>query len=120
MIQCIYGMNVFVSGPMTGRANYNERKFRQAQIKLRELGAESIYNPVTEWLSEPSRITDEQDHESRIMECIHELTRTNSDGLPFYDIVVQLDGWRKSLGAKATSVVAEACGIPCVSISDVV
>jgi hypothetical protein len=113
-------MNVFVSGPMTGRANYNERKFIQAQIKLRGLGAEHIYNPIMAWLSEPSRIADGRDHESYMTECLHELTRTRDDGMPFYDVVVQLDGWKKSLGAKAEYIVAESCGIPCVSISDIV
>lgn len=120
MIYCVYGLNVFVSGPMTGYKDYNERAFMEAHIKLREAGAEHVYNPALQWVCEPLHISERRDHESYMLECIQELSRMAEDGTPFYDAVIQIDGWQASDGAVMEEAVATSCGIPCVSIHDVV
>lgn len=120
MICCVYGMNAFLSGPMTGHKNYNERGFVSAHIKLKNAGAESVYNPILQWLCEPARVSDARDHESYMTECIQELSRTKEDGTPYYDVLVQLDGWKRSEGARIEQIVAKSCGIQCVSIHDIV
>lgn len=120
MIYCAYGTNAFLSGPMTGYKNYNERKFIAAQIKLKNAGAEDVYNPILQWICEPLRVSETRDHESYMVECVQELSRTKEDGTPYYDVLVQLDGWKRSDGARVEKIVAESCGIPCVSIHDIV
>lgn len=119
MLACVYGTNVFISGPMAGHANCNERNFMKAHVRIRECGAEHVCNPAICWMQEPGRVSERRDRESYMLESIQELTRVREDGSPFYDFVVQLDGWRRGPGAKMEAAVAEACGIPCVSIREV-
>ena len=117
--RAIDGKRVFLSGPMTGYDDFNEREFVRAQIFLKKLGVEFVYNPIMQWIYEPQRISVRRSHESYMLECIHELSRTESYERPYYHAVVQLDGWEGSEGAIAEDFVAKACGIPRFSFSDI-
>lgn len=111
MAMSVEGLNVFLSGPMTGYDDYNERGFVAAHIRLKKLGAEHVYDPILQWVCEPERISVVRSHESYMLECVQELSRMRDDGEPYYDAVVQIDGWQASEGAKVEDIVAEACGI---------
>lgn len=115
----VSGKNVFISGPMTGYENYNERAFTTLHIRLKLLGAETVYNPILQWVCEPQRISEKRTHESYMLECVQEISRMRDDGSPFYDMLVQLPGWRASEGARVEDVVAESCGIERVPAFDV-
>lgn len=110
---------VFLSGPMTGYDDFNEREFVRAQICMKKLGVEFVYNPIMQWIYEPQRISERRDHESYMLECLHELTRTDDYDRPYYHAVVQLDGWEGSEGAVAEDFVARACGIPRIAFADI-
>lgn len=114
----VAGRTVFLSGPMTGYEHYNAQGFVEAQIRMKLLGAERVYNPISQWLGEPERISGTRGHESYMLECLHELTRRDGCGKATYDMVVQLDGWEASEGARMEAEVARACGIPLVPIAE--
>jgi hypothetical protein len=111
------GMNVFLSGPMSGYANWNADAFVKAHIALKEHHAEEVYDPFLQWLSEPDSVSSSRDHESYMVECLHELTRMDPCGKPHYNLLVQLDGWRESEGAVAEHAAALACGIMTMPLS---
>ena len=113
----IVGKRIFLSGPMTGYDDYNERGFIKAQILLKRLGVESVYSPIIQWICEPERISEKRSHESYMLECLHELTRYDDNGNPHYDAVVQLDAWQDSEGARMEAEAAKACGIPLIPLS---
>jgi hypothetical protein len=108
--------NIFISGPMTGHPNYNLAVFCDAHVKLKEAGANVIYNPALCWLHEPQHVSEAKDHASYMRECLQELSSEKPDGTPFYDIVVSLDGWENSTGAQLEATAAIAMGIPTMSI----
>lgn len=107
----------FISGPMSGLEHYNVAAFAEAHAILREANAKTIYNPANSWLdSRGPNLT----HAQYLRQCIHELSAEDPvNYVAYYDYLVQLDGWEKSLGAKTEYEVAKACGIKVVSIKDV-
>jgi len=115
------GLNVFLSGPMTGYECYNLLEFVKAHRRLQSLGAAYIYDPALIWLNRMVRGEKEESHEFYMRETITELAKgKSSQGLlakkPLYDIVVMLDGWEKSEGAMTETYVANACGIKVVQL----
>lgn len=109
--------NVFISGPMSGFANYNMNAFMEAHAELKKAGADLVFNPILKWLNEPERVSQCRTHESYMLICLAELTayephQQNADAIvPKYDILVHLDGWQNSPGSKTEVTVAEAVGI---------
>ncbi|MBR2804220.1 MAG: DUF4406 domain-containing protein [Eggerthellaceae bacterium] len=103
------GKRVYLSGPMTGIANWNRESFDEAARYLRSMGAK-VFNPAFNLpTGEPLP------HGYYMARDIHELT-DNMNGKPFYDILAQLPGWDKSNGAQVEMIVAKACGIEVVSV----
>ena len=116
------GKNVFLSGPMTGLKHNNVDDFAKAHAIVRELGAKHVYNPAYMWLSQPLAMDDRTTHEEYMRRCVYELTRPafGEVNCPYYGAVVLLDGWCDSPGANLEHEVAQACGIPCVFIGDLI
>lgn len=85
--------NIFISGPMSNKPDYNLRAFCDAHVALKASGAGIIYNPAICWLQEPEQISITKNHGDYMRECLHELSRTDENGNAFYDIVAQLDEW---------------------------
>lgn len=109
---------VYVSGAVTGH-DYAQvcRDFADARDWLRKRGAAHVTTPTR--LVDPSL-----DHEQAMRECIHELTKRDysvrDGGLvrrPWYDLIVMLDGWKVSEGARLEREVAEECGIYVMSLN---
>lgn len=98
---------------MTGLCDANRRVFDEAEVALKAVGANFVFNPACT-LSIPS--TSEWSHETLMLFDIHNMTRM--DNLR-HNIMVQLPGWENSPGAIAEKYVATVCGIPYVEISDV-
>lgn len=117
------GKRVFISGPMSSRKHNNVTKFLAAHIVLNKLGALSVYDPAAEWVDDVSRGSwEDRGHEFYMRRCISELSKSwyvdAEDGgtRPLYDLLVQLDGWQDSEGAKTEKIVAEACGIEVIEL----
>lgn len=117
------GRRVFVSGPMSSREHNNVTKFLAAHIVLNKLGALVVYDPAAEWVEEVAHGSCcDKNHDYYMRKCIGELSRSwyasdDSDGqTPYYDLLVQLDGWQDSEGAKTEKIVAEACGIEVIEL----
>jgi hypothetical protein len=117
------GMRLFISGPMSSDGNNNVTKFLTAHIVLNRLGALSVYDPAVEWVDDVSRGScEDRGHEFYMRRCISELSKSwyvdsEDDGTkPLYDLLVQLDGWQDSEGAKTEKMVAEACGIEVIEL----
>jgi hypothetical protein len=107
-------VRVYISGPIKGRPDGNREAFRRAEIRLAELGCDSV---------NPHHIN--PDHTGR--ECVGELLdeerhrygcylRADIRELVACDAYVVLDGWNGSKGAQAEVVVAQAIGLPRVGI----
>ena len=119
------GKRVFISGPMSDSDDHHVDDFALAHDRLKKLGIELAFNPAILYLNQSRRLDDVKTHDDYMLDCIHELTRRQKrteewvDVIPMkYDVLVQLPGWEKSLGAKTEAEVAKACGIPCVSLED--
>ena len=118
----VAGMNCFISGPMSGIESYNVDAFCLCHAKLKRLGANKVYNPAIRWLEERCP---ERTHEDYMLDCIHELTGSEcrtilgpDDPPRTYSVIVMLPGWEGSIGAATERMVAEACGIDVVLLSD--
>lgn len=113
------GVRVFLSGPMSGIDGNNVVAFLDAHRRLRDLGAAYVYDPAAEWVVELRNGGETGSHEYYMRKCIHELTRVgfdpDMDG-PFYDVLIQLDGWEASDGAIMERSVAVSCGIEVVEM----
>lgn len=122
-------LSVFISGPMSDDPHNHICEFLDAHRRLNQLGAARVYDPALKWAEQVGRgLERDMSHEYYMRECIHELTRcgygpyegADFDTVeipPFYDLMVQLDGWQESNGAKLECIVAMACGIEVVEIS---
>ena len=108
------GKKVYISGPVTGKRDFNRQAFLDAEVRLREAGASHVFNPTRyseEWKDAP--------HQSAMLACLHTLTRYTTDGrrnTPYFDVIVMLPGWRHSKGAMDEYDMARACGIRMVEL----
>ena len=109
----VKGKRVFLSGPMTGRHCHNVVAFATAHARIKEAGAEWVFDPAVAYLRETREESERHDHDEYLRRCINELTRPRygqKDGT-VYDLFVSLPGWEESEGAATERAVAEACGI---------
>lgn len=112
----IKGLNVFISGPMSGIEHYNVGEFAKAHAICKEAGAEAIYDPAYEYLHGRESAS----HKEWLRRCISTLTMASHVSYkPFYEVLVQLPGWEDSEGAKTEATVADACGIQRIALEDV-
>jgi len=115
----IDGKVAYISGPMTGWENYNKEAFDEAELKLRSLGANGVFNPAT---SLP-RYEMGWEREDFMLDDLDTLTMKyhEEDGIrPIFDALVLLPMWWTSKGARLERKVAKAIGIPVVRLRDCV
>lgn len=108
------GKTVFLSGPMTGKLDFNRAAFAQAESRLMELGAAAVFNPAKDAPAEG----DEKPHAHYMLDTLHRLTQHGKvDGFnrPRFDVLVALPGWSQSAGARIEVDVAFSCGIEVVT-----
>lgn len=113
-------MRIFISGPVSGMPDNNVAAFATAAYRLRQAGHE-VYSPVE---SIPAKCS----HEQAMLMCLRELSRV-ARGIydclavfsfePWYDAMVQLDGWQHSNGARLEAEIADALGIKRASLREV-
>ena len=94
-------MNIYISGPMTGKPDLNEPLFRSTEERLRELG-HTVFNPHNVQLQPSYR-----DYLAVDLAWICE----NADAL------VVLPGWTDSPGSRVEGALADAIGIPRFTMS---
>lgn len=102
------GKWVFLSGPMTGKPDFNRKAFDDAARQLADMGAGYVFNPAD--VSRRDRKA--KPHEEYMKRTLHELTGGG------YDLLVLLDGWQASTGSTLEVSVAQACGIPTAWMRD--
>lgn len=111
----IRGCNVYLSGPVTSVPHEEIiNTFGVAESVCWYNGA-NVFNPTRS-------VPKDYNHETAMLRCLNELTMFDWEAekpKPFYDFLIQLDGWRYSEGAIVERAVAEACGIDVISIHDV-
>lgn len=122
----VRGKNVYLSGPMTGLDKYNVEAFASVHATLKEMGVGYVFNPALRYLVTGANKLAEMGHEDFMADTIHELTAREKRSqvwswkMPMkYDLVLMLDGWRDSEGARMEKRVAEACGIEVCEFSEV-
>ena len=103
------GKRVFISGPMSGIEHYNAPEFARAHAICREQGAVRVFDPTWEWMNETG---EENTHEWYMRRCINALTNGT------FDVLLQLDGWEDSEGARLEHDVAQACGIEVIELDE--
>lgn len=99
-------MNLYLSGPMSGLPGANHVNFNDAAKRLRDRG-HFVFNPA--------EIDGGSKYRPRafyMLACLNELTRIKDDeDVPFYNFVVQLPDWDRSVGAQLEMQVACELGI---------
>lgn len=110
---------VFLSGPMTGLPSYNVTEFALAHSRCKLAGARTVYDPAQVWLSEPQSVSERKDHAQCMRECLRELTRPTACRAETYDVLVQLEGWQQSEGARCEAVAATALDMDVVPVSEI-
>lgn len=96
------GEDVYIAGPMTGRADWNIEAFAECERVLREAGAATVFNPAT------------RDSIERY-EC-GEVSRTELMHIDMFNLLqstalVLLPGYSSSPGARVEFLVAAECGL---------
>lgn len=105
-------MRLYVSGPMTGLPEHGFPAFHAAAAKLRELGHEVI-DPAEETLAEYGTLDDA----AKIPWEVH--LRRDIALLMTCDVIVMIDGWRDSKGARLERKVARAVGLRSATLEQV-
>lgn len=90
---------VYISGPMTGKKDFNRPAFEAAS----KLVAASGFTPVL-----PVDFVDGKTYEQYLRDDLRLLLEC--------DYIYMLDGWQESKGAKLEHMVALACGIDEITI----
>jgi len=110
------GKTVYLSGPMTGLADFNRAAFDEAEAQLVAAGA-CVLAPVDEM--------DGWTHEDYMLASLRQLldgygSTIDDDNRPMasVDYVVTLPGWCKSRGAQTEVHVAHECGIGIIDLYD--
>lgn len=113
-------MRIFISGPVSGMPDNNVAAFATAAYRLRQAGHQ-VYSPMGD-------IPAKSKHEQAMLMCLHELSRGDREAYacmnklflePWYDAMVQLDGWEESDGAQLEAEVADALGIKRMTLNEV-
>lgn len=112
---------VYLSGPMTGKPDWNRKAFDEAVGKCYDLGAYRVWNPA---LDAPLVNEEPKPHEHYMLMCLSELSAGyfNADSKcceSRYDVLLLLDGWEDSDGALVEKKVAESIGMEVLLASDV-
>ena len=117
-----YQKNVYLVGPMRGKPCNNAAAFAEAEWMIRSkrgscAAPSRVYNPC--------EIEPQMERGLAIKKALKELmaehVRKNSFGAVDaweYNVVVALDGWEESEGARLEVAIATACGIPVVTLSE--
>ena len=120
------GKAVFLSGPMSSRFAYNVAEFTEAHAKLKAAGVHDIYDPAIEYLNSGAYEA-VKPHVFWMGCCIRELVKPTSItvlsehyGECYYKALISLPGWQESEGARTERMVAEACGIDCYDLDEVI
>lgn len=93
--------HIYISGPMTGYAEYNFPAFNQLAAQLRAQGY-AVSNPAEHVLVDDHGVF--RTWQSFMREDIREVSKA--------DVLVVLPGWEKSRGARAEVVVARMLALP--------
>lgn len=101
----VSGLNVYLSGPMTGQADWNVHAFNLAEECLLDSDAAWVFNPARSALRD-----NERGHAHYMTKDLHELTY-HHDGNAFFHGIAMLPGWEDSEGARLEREVAIACGM---------
>ena len=107
---------VYLAGPMAGRKDGNRAEFAAAESTLYSLGARFVFNPC-EYYRRGNSLPEWPRCEF-IRHNLHMLTGGRPHR-PNFDVLVLLDGWAHSDGAKAERSCAELCNIPILSLKDI-
>ena len=113
------GANVYLSGPMTGKPDWNRAEFARVEEWCFAHGADEVFNPARD----APHGEDSHTHEHWMLRSLHELTRweggtASEDNAPHYRYLVQLDDWGLSRGAVRETATAMACGITCRTLRE--
>lgn len=113
------GLRVFLSGPMSGKHDWNRAAFADAAVWCMDQGAIEVFDPA----AKAPQGLDGHSHDHWMRQSLHELTRwengtCSEDNRPHYDVLMLLDDWWRSDGANAERMVAQACGIEVIELKD--
>lgn len=96
--------DIYISGPMTGRAHWNHPVFHQAAVQLRSFNLVA-FNPAETFGSDTTLPREVY-------------MRVDIEALLQSRMIVMLDGWSSSQGAVLERTIARELGIPCLTIRE--
>ena len=108
---------VYLSGPMSELPDYNRAAFAQAEKELYALGAWYVFNPCEYWRADGNTLPD-WSYADFMRADLHMLT-SGTPGKRQFDLVVLLDGYASSRGARLEASVAEACNILSLTLAEI-
>lgn len=115
------GTTVYISGPMAGYPNLNQDEFRRAAKLITDQGLTAVVpHDITAYLHAgdcPVGYTDKMDQPRVHGHSAACYLRADLRTMLTCDIVVLLDNWHTSIGARVEHRVAVTCGIPTVSVA---
>lgn len=100
-------MRIYIAGPMTGYPEFNQAAFATAEMFLTE-GGERPINPAELHGLDLENMTGEE-----ILSEVEfkQIVKTDLDALQTCDAIFMLEGWERSLGARAEHAVASWLGL---------
>lgn len=106
MEEKIMEWDVILSGPITGRPEY-KREFAQAVVKVH-----AVMRGVKIW--NPAELPAGREYRWYMVQCTEAILKGAKDGC----VLVTLEGWQDSPGARAEVALAESVGMRVVGVDE--
>ena len=105
-------MRYYIAGPMTGYPEFNKPAFMKAERDIREelwWAEVEVFNPAVE--QEEMILDGMTGHEPMDPDQLKRIVKKDLDGLQGCTRIYMLEGWEKSVGARAEHAVAVWLGL---------
>jgi hypothetical protein len=98
---------VYIAGPMSGYLDYNFPAFHHVAAQLRERGMDVV---------NPAELNTDPDTNKASTDPYGVCLKRALAGLLTCDMLVLLDGWELSTGARLEEMIARTCNMPVMKI----
>jgi len=108
------GFTAYIAGPMTGYPEFNRHAFDEAEDLLKTTTGYTVINPISLDFEGGLDCTGKSGYELRSREEMLVIIKRDLDAILGCQMMLMLEGWEKSTGARAEHAVAVWLGIAIV------